>query len=256
MKTKFEPKLPTEAEIDRQIAIIVGKGLPRRPSMWEVLAEIWREFPKRQLLFEKGELLFTGLMLVVIVGQLWYTIEAPRNLTDGWTAMLFLISPFMFLSLTGFSMIRKHLEGTLELEMTVKYTVYQILAIRMLFYSVVSSVVHMCCIAIAAQFIQMDVLKVVSVALTGLFIFAAGLLFILRGKRPHMNVPIYCIVWFTGNFVLFGEAKAVYMQVILQLPNALYIGIVFGAISFFLFGLQQFFKKQQGGAFECLSSKM
>ncbi|MGM9951103.1 MAG: hypothetical protein ACI33P_13310 [Lysinibacillus sp.] len=256
MKTKFEPKLPTEAEIDRQIAIIVGKGLPRRQSMWEMLAEIRREFPKRQLLFERGELLFTSLMLVVIAGQMWYTIEAPRNLTDGWTAMLFLISPFLFLALTGFSMIRKQLEGTMELEMTVKYTVYQILAIRMLFYSVVSSVVHMCCIMIAAQFIQMDVLKAVSVALTGLFLFAAGLLYILRGKRPLLNVVIYCIVWFTGNFVLFGEAKKVYMQILLQLPNALYIGIVCGAVSFFLVGLQQFFKKQQGGAFECLSSKM
>ncbi|KGR84483.1 hypothetical protein [Lysinibacillus odysseyi] len=255
MRTKFEAKLPEEAEIERQIAIIVSKGLSRKQSMWEVMRKIWREFPKRQLLFERGELLFTSLLLAVVASLLLYTIEAPRDTTDSWTAMLFLISPFLFLALTGFSTIRKQLEGTLELEMTMKYSVYQILAIRMLFYSITASIAHVCCIVIAAQFISMDVFKMISAALTGLFLFAAGLLYVLRGKRPLLHTIIYSISWFAGNFVLFSQAKLVYIQVVLQLPNALYIMMICAAISLFLFGLQQFFKKQQGGTLECLLSK-
>lgn len=256
MKTKFEPKLPTEEEIDRQIAMIVDKGLPRKQSMWEMLGEMWRVFPKKQLFFERGEILFTSLLLIVVAGQLWYTIEAPMETTDSWAAMLFLISPFLFLALTGFSTIRKKLEGTLELEMTMKYTVYQILAIRMLFYSIIASIVHAGCIVIAAQFIAMDVFKMISVALTGLFLFAAGLLYVLRGRGPLLKTILYCIGWLAGNFVLFGQDKQVYTQVIMQLPNAFYIMIACMAISLFLFGLQRFFTKQQGGTFECLSSKM
>lgn len=256
MKTKFEPKLPTDAEMERQIALIVKKGLPRRQSMCELLGEIWREFPKRQLLFDRGELLFTSLLLAVIVGQLYFAIETANLLHDSWIAMLFLISPFLFLALTGFSTIRKQLEGTLELEMTVKYTVYQILAIRMLFYSIVASIVHVVCILIASHFLSIDILKVVSVALTGLFLFAAGMLYMLRGRRPLRTVAIYCLGWFSGNLLLFSQAKAVYMPVLMQLPNAFYVLLTCGAISLYLYGLQRFFKKQQGGTFECLSSKM
>lgn len=253
MRTKFEVKLPSEEVIEEQISIIIEKGLPKQKTISDYLRDIWRNAPLWHLLFGRGEWMFSLILFVVGLTLTVATVEnSPMNESEFYL-LIFTGAPFVFLALTGFSYWNKKWNNTLEIEMTTKYTVYQMLAIRMFVYSLFASFFIITCILVVAQFIEIKVLYSIPIGLSGLFIFAAILLLIYREQHLVFRTGAFCFVWVGGNWGLNTWFRDAYEYVLTQLPIIIYILILLFAVGFFIYALKRFFTRKQGGAFECLS---
>lgn len=251
-QNKFEVKLPKEEIIQDQISIIVAKGLPQRKTFLTTLKDIWHNVPLWQVFFGRGEWLFSLILLVGVITFTVITVGENSIKAGEFYRLIFTGAPFVFLALTGFSFIDKKLNGTLEIEMTTKFTVYQLLAIRMFVYSVIASFFIITCIVIAAQFIGIQVLYSIPIALSGLFIFAAVLLLLYQEQHLVLRTGVFCTVWIGGNLGLSQWFPNSYQFVITQLPIIIYFLILVSAICLYLYSLKRFFTRNQGGAFECL----
>lgn len=251
-QNKCKVKLPTEEVIQKQISIIVNKGLPTRKSFSATLHDIWHNTSLWHLFFGRGEWLFS---LVLLIGSITFTVMTVGEGSiqeSEFYRLTFIGAPFLFLALTSFSYIDKKMSGTLEIEMTTKFTVYQLLAIRMFFYSIVASFFIITCFVIAAQFIGIQVLYSIPIALSSLFIFAGLLLYLYREQHVMLRTGLFSAIWIGGNLSLAKWFSNSYALVITQLPFIIYLFIFVSAICLYLFSLKRFFTRHQGGAFGCL----
>ncbi|WP_033826795.1 hypothetical protein [Bacillus andreraoultii] len=250
---KFEVKMPSDTEIDEQISIIVAKGLTKKQTIFHNVRTIWRVFPNRWLLFGKGEGIFSLILLLCVI---LFTVLLTKNQSfemNQFYAYVFTLSPFIFISSAIFTFLDKKLNGTFEIEMTAKYTVYQMLAIRMFFYSLYASVINITFIMIVSQFIGIDVFRAIAITLSSLFLFATCLLILYKEKHLYFRMSIFCFTWAAGNIYLYQLLKETYTQVVEQIPLTVYFILVLLIIRFYFYVLKQFFTRNQGGAYECLS---
>lgn len=250
-KEKFEIPNLSEKQVDQQIALIIQKGLPKRSSLRESIVHVVRDFPKRPFLFEPGEWLFSCILIVFMSYIVFSTTQNPNFKAPDFYSIIFALSPFVFIGLIGFSYMSKKMNGTLEIEMTMKYTVYQMLAIRMLFYSVIASIVNIGIIVVTAKFIQFDIFQAIAIALTGLFIFSAIFLLLVKGQFAAFKATVFSALWLLGNIALSKYETKAYGEVLIQLPSIVYITIALGAFILFIYALQQFFHTNEGGIMKC-----
>ncbi|MGM9988851.1 MAG: hypothetical protein ACI35O_16715 [Bacillaceae bacterium] len=251
-KTKFHIDLPTEEEISNQVSIIISKGLPQRQTMLQTIVDIWRDFPRKQFIFGMSEWLFTLILFVSSIVTMILVIKNDAFEITNFYKLSFVLSPFVFLTLTGASYMNKKLNGVLELEMTTKYTLYQVLAVRMLLYSMVASVLIITCSFIASLFIKMEVLRSIPIALSGLFLFASCFLFFFKERYVYVRTGLFCIVWTGGNILFSQMFKNGYELMIVQFPIIIYFVIMFVTFGLFLYAVKQFFTRDRGGVYECL----
>ena len=175
-RNKFEVRVPRDEIIREQISTIIEKGLPKRKTFLETLNEIYNKLPLWHVLFGRGEWLFSLLILTFFLSL---TRLSPSNQTIQETefySLLFKVAPFGFLALTGFSYLHRRINRTLEIEMTTKFTVYQMLALRMFAYSIIASFLIITFILFTAQFIEVNIIYSIPIGLSGLFSFASIML--------------------------------------------------------------------------------
>lgn len=252
MKAEFEVKTPNDQQIEQQIQVIIQQAFPKQKSTVALAAEIWRVFSKREL-FGRSELLFSILIVALVAIQLIYMIVNQDELGVEWAGILFLVAPFIFLALTVSNYITKQFAGMVEIEMTMKYTMYQLLAIRMAMYSVYAIVVHITTLFVASQFFVFDELTLTSFSLSGLFLFATGMLILMRKNSSFIRILLYSGCWFVVTSVVFTKLN---LDVVMQLPKIVYVLVMVVTMYLFIHAIYQMFTKKQGGSYECLSSTM
>lgn len=252
-QTKFEVKLPKEDVIDEQVSIIVAKALPKQKSMLGMLIDLWHSRHLWQVFFGRGEWLFSLILLVGVLVLTVLSVENNSIKASEFYSFTIIAAPFLFLALTCFSYIDKKRHGTLELVMTMKFTLYQMLAIRMFVYSIIASFFIITSILVAALFVEIKVLYSIPIGLSGLFIFAALLLLLYQERHLLVRTGVFCFIWIGGNLSLSYLLKDSYEFVLTKLPIFIYFLILIAAFSLFIFSLKRFFTRNQGGAFECLS---
>lgn len=250
-RNQFEVMLPNDEVIEEQISTLVEKALPKQKTFLEALYEIYHKVPIRQVLFGRGEWLFSLFLWIVLMAFVLTIGEQSMKATE-FNSALFIAAPFAFVALTGFFYLDRRFNGTLEIEMTTKFTIYQMLAIRMFIYSIVASFLIITCILVAAQFIDIQIVYSIPIGLSGLFIFASIMLLLYREQHVFIRTAVICAIWIGGNWSLSHWFLDPYESVLLKLPIILYFIILLSVISLFMYALKRFFTRNQGGAFECL----
>lgn len=250
-KKKFEIPNLSKKQVDQQITMIIQKGLPKRSSLRASLVQIVQNFPKRQFLYEPAEWLFTCVLIVFMSYIVHSTIQNPTFMATDFYSFIFALSPFVFIGLIGFSYMSKKINGTFEIEMTMKYTVYQMLAIRMLLYSVIASIVNISVIVITSKYLQFEIFQAIAIALTGLFIYSAIFLLLVKGQLAAFKAITFSALWLFGNIVLSNDETITYIKVLIQLPILVYVTITIGAFLLFIYALQQFFQTNVREVMKC-----
>lgn len=250
-ENKWNLPYPDEQEIDRHTAIIVQKALPTKRHLLKEMQAFTNQMGWLYLFPNRAETIFTSLLLVLTIFCLSIITSADKSISHYLYGYVFLTAPISFLLLTGYAFYEKWEKQTLELEMTTKFTFFQVIGMRMLAFSGISLLINMTVAFVLAMNFEMDFLRVWFISLTGLFGFAAGLLwFVARGNVWHRTL-LYTAGWMVVNSGWLFVMKDVYLRVVFQLPHVVYAGILLILIGFFFYAFTKAFTRKQEGLWTC-----
>jgi hypothetical protein len=242
---------PTDREIKNQITQIVEKGLPKQKSFFSEIRGLYKQMGWRYMLPNQNEWFFSVIVIAALFLFVGFTFGSEGDFTATKIAMFFMISPFLFMSLSLFSFYDKQEAQTFELEMTTKFTVFQVIGIRVLAFS---SLAILCNTSLALWLSYMHELAFIRLwllSLTGLFLFATGLLVLLRTGQVLPKVVGYISGWFVVNSVLVWLVDEAYAQVVLTLPIVIYGGLVIVLMVLFCLAFKSMYLRKQEGVLLC-----
>lgn len=242
---------PTDEEIEIQVAFIVKQGLPAKQSLIHLLLDIKRQIGWKYVLLSYGEALFSGFVSLIFFGYIWLITDETTTASSVFNGLFFMLSPLVFLCLTAYSYYQKRSNNTFELEMTMKYTVFQLLVCRMLFFSGIAILINMSFILILSLKVEIDIFRLLLLSLTGLFLFSAGLLLSLYNGQVFKRSMVFIVAWVLGNTLLLNIVGQPYARVLDSLPIAVYSILLIGVLALYLYSIKRLMIKDQEGIFEC-----
>lgn len=247
-KEKFKVPMPDDRTIHSQAEQIVAKGLQRKPSFPIYLKTMGRQIGMRHLFADRIEL---GLLLLAAIALFSILLIPARTPSEGMYASIFLLSPIVFLAFSLYTYVNKVERDTYEVEMSCKFNVYQVIAFRMLLFSVVSILVNTVLIAlIACVHEDISFSRALMISLTALFLFSILFLYALMRRRSLVMVTMMVAGWLAGNGLLHYGARESYGALLMQLPLFVYALVLVGSAILYWKTLKQLLDfRQMKGAF-------
>ncbi|MGF9978014.1 hypothetical protein [Viridibacillus arvi] len=135
--------------------------------------------------------------------------------------------------------------------MTTKYTVFQLIGIRMLLFSSLAILCNASFSFWLSQTLNVSFFFLWLLSLTGLFLFAIGLLYVMKSGLVIRRMVIYFFGWIVGNSLLMIFADMYYIQVLMQLPIIVYAILVIVLIWLFCSEFKQLYLRKQEGIELC-----
>ena len=228
-KKKFTIPLPDEDVIQNQIEQIVISGAKQKQTFLAYLNSMVKQVGIRHLFsdrLELGFILFSALALL----SSFLVVQGPVQ-TEHLYAYIFLASPILFLAFAIHTYINKTQNGTYEVEMACKYNVYQVIAFRMLAFSIVSIVVNTIAIAfIAMIYDDIQFIRTLMISITALFIFSILFLYALMKRHSAIIVATTIAGWILGNLLLRMTDNKLYGDLLLQLPIPVYAFVLISCL--------------------------
>lgn len=175
------PSLPTDAERERSIAAVLDAALPQRARRgW--LGWTLREFPPSLLFFGVEDCLFLATLfagLCLAPAALAAVQNTPLP------ALLFLVSPALYLALHLLTTWKESMSGMLEWKRTCRVPLQKVTAVRMFVFGGASVVA---CVAMSAVLWQLSnralpFAWMLGVSFSSLFLYAALSLAVQRVRR-------------------------------------------------------------------------
>lgn len=231
-KEKFQVPLPSEEIMQQQIQKIVKEGVKTKESFLTFIKSMYKQIGLRHLFSNRAGYVFTLFTVIILLSTYMFSANKAIYKVGDLYAYIFLFSPIVFLVFSLYTYMTKVMNTTFEVEMTCKYHVFQIIAFRMLTFSVLSIFINTIAILLMAMFYeQIDFIRAFMISTTGLFLFS--ILFLYSFMRRHSFLPMIStvVVWFIGNLVFNAINKELYTGVLIQLPLFVY-GFVFICTAF------------------------
>lgn len=240
MKEKFEIHFPSENEIQSEVNQIVSKAMRHRQSFPLALLHLYQQIGLRNLLLHQchtmgiiASALLTLIALLLLAGR-------SIHLTEQLYPYIFLISPILYIALSIHDYWYKRSDGTFELEMSAKYNLYQLTALRMLLFSVFSILGNTFVLTLMSfRFEELHILRAICISTTALFIFAIAFLAVLIKKQTMFSFILVLIIWTGMNITFMLLPNYQYAAFLTKLPTFIY-GVV---LSISLFVYLQYLKK-------------
>jgi len=242
---------PPKEEIQKQIECIINKSFPERKSFFSQIQSFYREVGLRHLLPNRNEWIFTAIAIVFILLFTYLALDNENKIFESNYIFLFMLSPFLFASLSLYSFYAKREMQTFELEMTTKYTVFQLIGLRMLTFSSIAILCNMSISLWLSYAYEQEFFRLWLLSLTGLFVFAVGLLAVMKSGQIIPRITAYIICWTFINCVSIMFAETTYIQFLLTLPTFIYAILVILLAWLFLYTFKAMFLRKQEGITLC-----
>jgi len=220
-KENFTILVPDERVRHDQIEQIVRSGVIQKKSFSAYLKSMLQQVGMRHLFSDRLGLGFILLMAITLLSFLIVGLE-PMPI-DRLYASIFLMSPLLFLAFSIYTYTNKAQNDTYEVEMACKYNVYQVIAFRMLAFSIVSIVLNTIAIAfIAMAYEDIQFIRALMISITSLFIFSIIFLYALMKRRSTIIVATTVVGWTAGNLFLHLAGNKLYSNMLFQMPILVY----------------------------------
>lgn len=242
---------PSDKEIENQISQIIEKGLPKQKSFLNEIQGLYRQVGWRFIMPNRNEWMFTVMAVAALFLLAGFTFGSERIFSATEIAMFFMMSPFLFISLALFSFYEKREAHTFELEMTTKFTVFQVIGVRMLVFSSLSIVCNTSLALWVAYMHELAFVRLWLLSLTGLFLFATGLLVMLRKGQVIPKIIGYVGCWVVLNIGFVWLADDAYIKVVLTLPTIVYVLLVVILFVLFCVAFKTMYLRKQEGVLLC-----
>lgn len=205
---------------------IVDKGVRKKVSFINYLIDTVKKIGLKNIFHDKVEL------LIIIASAVLLYIVCFFNANGGDKYYLykaaFMMSPLMYGCVVFFSFYNSMEKGAFELEMTCKFNLYQISALRMFFFSIICMIINTATIIILwLSGNHIAVIRTVIISAAGLFFFASVFLYLLIKLRWRIS-RYFIAVWIMLNVFMSCFAEDIYIDFLLKVP--LYIHIIISAV--------------------------
>lgn len=232
-KEKFTIPLPEEHEIQNQIDQIISSSIKQKPTFSAYLKSMARQVGMRYLFVDWWVL---GLILFIVLTLLgsFLLVQEPV-LTERFYALIFIMSPILFLAFSIYTYVNKARNATYEVEMACKYNVYQVIAFRMLAFSTVSIIINtisIACLTLIYEDIQF--IRALMISITALFIFSILFLYALMKRRSIAIVVTTIGGWALGNLFLRTADNKLYGEILIQIPLFVYAIVLLGCLYMYM----------------------
>ena len=249
-KEKFEIPMPDGETIQKQVKLIVSQGVQPKVSFYSFLREMMSQVGWRHLFSDRLEL---GLIFIIAlsINSLLFLLPANVDVQAIYGA-IFLISPLVFLSLSIYAFVNKTENATYEVEMACKYNVYQIVAFRMLVFSIISIVTNTIAVSLVAMhFPNVEFLRAYMISTTSLFLFSVLFLYALMGRHSRKYVIGIVSLWLIANLSVQVVDASFYSAFLTKTPLVVYALVNLGCLYGFGKSIKKLvhFKQMEGVLF-------
>lgn len=251
IKEKFHIPMPDEQTIQIQIHQIVDAALKPRISFPSYLKLMYQQIGIKHLFSDRSEYVYALITVVTFLSIFFFKPEMAHTMVDYLYGFLFMVSPVLYIILSIYTFTNKMMNSTFEVEMTCKYNVYQIIAFRMLVYSVIAILFNTINIFLMSLIYEdVQFVRAFMISNTGLFIFSVLFLFAMMKRRSTAVAAITIIGWTLGNLLLIYMGDPLYRNVLTNMPLFIYALVLVVTLYMYLKSLHRLIHHQQvGGAF-------
>ncbi len=225
---------------------IVDLGVRNKVSFLKYLKNVYKELGFKNIFHDKNELFI--IIITFIILSLTLPSYFERSIEDTYK-FVFLIAPILYLITSIFSFYNSKENGAFEIEMTCKYNLYQLSAIRMFIFSVVTAIINTIIIFIGSLFNkELDVIRLVCVSITGLFLFSTIFLYVLIAFRSRVIKSFIIAGWIVINIFLSNLNSSIYNTLLTRAPIYMHIIITAICIALYVRNLNKLinFRREKG----------
>lgn len=245
-KEKFHIKLPDEYTIQTQIQHIVDNGLQKKVSFFAYLKSMYQHIGLKHVFSDRIEYVIASVTAITFFIISFFMPGPAEDQVDYLYSLIFLLSPILFTALSVYTYSNKIICGTFELEMSCKYNVFQIIAFRMLAFSVIAILLNTITILLMIlKYEDIQFFRAFMISNTGLFTFSVLFLFIMMKRRS--KIVAFAIIggWTFINLILLSVNSSVYREIVFNLPLIVYALVILATSYFYFRSLNRLIQYQQ-----------
>lgn len=227
---------PNKREKDISIEYILNNGLSKPKSLRCYLREIYRTLGPCYVFMNTAQAIIISAIAAAAF-SLFYPLSHEQNIYS----TLFACAPVFFMCIVMFTEAIERTGEMYELKMTLKYTIQQITAFRILCFSFLGTI---SCILMSFYFSRLTIafnfLKAFSVSLCSLFICALLTIFIMEHFNHRWIYFSAMFVWIIISLLpswIFGQAWELFLS---NIPVAITILVAIVVYSLFLLETKKF----------------
>lgn len=213
---------PTEEEINASIATSIEGAYPKREGILVYLGRLYRHIGLGFLMHGMREL-FLLVIAAYGFGICCYD-KLSQTLANQSHLFIILFSPLVFQLILFLSVLGEREQNTYEVEMTCKYTVYHVLALRMFLVSGFSILLNaIFCTALFWENGMTVLVRMIFLSATALFAYSLLYVSLLtKSARLIYQVLLYG-AWLVGNVLFRLLLPMLYEYIVWQLPVVLHV---------------------------------
>lgn len=244
-KQKFQVPTLDEQTIQSQIQQIVEAGLrDRNRSFYAYLKQMYKQIGFKHLFSDRSEIVFALLTAAAFI-MVHFFISQGHIWEADLYGFIFMSSPVLFLMLTAYTYFNKTWNSTMEVEMTFKYHMYQIIGFRMFMYSIAAILFNSLFIfSLAFTYAEIEFFRAFMISNTGLFTFSILLLFAMMKRRSATAAAVMTISWVIVHLLFRGSGSQLYHDLLIELPLFVYAMVLLVVLYFNVKSLKKLFNAQ------------
>lgn len=223
-KEKFHIPLLNNKTVQNEVRTIVASGIQRKESFTSFIKNLYQEIGLRYLFMNHRDGVLISLSSIALVMFLFSLVtESTGVKAEQAYALVFLMSPLLYMALTIYDLLHKKYSATYEVEMVAKYNIYQVAALRMLYFSLLAIVVN----AVSIVFLvwmdnRLEFFRAFMISTTALFLFSVIFLMVFVKVRSSFAGLQIGIGWIIVNSVIYYLYDEAYMGFITTAPIIVY----------------------------------
>lgn len=231
------------------IGQIVECGVKTKKSFFKYLKDMVKEIGFKNIFHDKNEVIFITLLVIATITFAMVNISANNADIASIYRFIFIISPVLYIVILLFSFFNTKQKGTFELEMICKYNLYQMLALRMFMFSIISTIINT--IIILVVFIwreNIEILRAVCISITGLFLFSSIFIYIAVLTKKSISKLLLVIGWVVINIVFYFMNNSIYNKFLIEMPVYIHLIVSLICMIFYIKNLNRFinFRSERG----------
>lgn len=251
MKREFEDNEILFEEIEDNVEDILEKALKEKQGFFKFLKSVKKDLGFKNIFIDKSELIFIGLIFTITIISFSLnfniSIDGDSEFIYKFKAYNFIVAPIIYFVICSYSFINSKLNKTYEIQATCKYNFYNITAIRMFVFSIVSILINVTIISVLflnkRNFSLIDTLIV---SATSLFIFSVLYILVLIYLKKPVYKYIAIIIWILGSVVIFSNKNNYLGKLFFEMPIYIHLLITVIFIIVYIKNLTKLIKVNRG----------
>lgn len=219
---------------------IVHKGVKEKKSFSTYLRDIFREIGVKNIFHDKIELFFMSAIGITTV-LFTLTMIFKNNNNDYVYSSIFMIAPMFYLVLSLFSFFNAKEKGAMEIELTCKYNLHQLSAIRMFIFSILAMIINTFSIGVISIFYEeINLFKVIATSVTALFLFSSMFLYVITIIKKRNVRYLVIASWIFINAIFTALDFKRYNNILEGIPMYIHLGITIVCLFIYIKSLKKY----------------